>query len=104
MLTLTIKKKWFDMILSGEKPEEYRSITPYWTKRFQTIDLLDEYGNPTIYMVTVKFRNGYSAKSPAFEADVHLSVHRGFEVWGAKPGEIYYVLNIDKIYGIEAGG
>ena len=24
MLTLPIKKKWFDMILSGEKKEEYR--------------------------------------------------------------------------------
>lgn len=26
MLTLPIKKKWFDMILSGEKREEYRDI------------------------------------------------------------------------------
>lgn len=24
MLTLPIKKKWFDMIVSGEKKEEYR--------------------------------------------------------------------------------
>ena len=29
MLTLPIKKKWFDMILSGEKKEEYREIKPY---------------------------------------------------------------------------
>jgi len=33
-LKLTIKKKWFDMILSGEKTEEYREIKPYWTFRF----------------------------------------------------------------------
>lgn len=26
MLTLPIKKKWFDMILSGEKREEYKYI------------------------------------------------------------------------------
>ena len=26
MLTLPIKKQWFDMILSGEKKEEYREI------------------------------------------------------------------------------
>ena len=26
MLILPIKKKWFDMILSGEKKEEYREI------------------------------------------------------------------------------
>ena len=29
MLTLPIKKKWFDMILSGEKKEEYREIKPF---------------------------------------------------------------------------
>ena len=34
MLTLPIKKKWYDMILSGEKKEEYREQKPYYTKRF----------------------------------------------------------------------
>lgn len=34
MLTLPIKKKWYDMILSGEKKEEYREIKPYYTTRF----------------------------------------------------------------------
>lgn len=29
MLTLTIEKKWFDMILSGEKTEEYRELKRY---------------------------------------------------------------------------
>ncbi len=33
VLNLTLKKKWFDMILSGEKKEEYREIKPYWLKR-----------------------------------------------------------------------
>ena len=31
-LQLTLKKKWFDLILSGEKKEEYREIKPYWEK------------------------------------------------------------------------
>ena len=35
MLTIPIKKEWFDMIKSGEKPEEYREMSPYWTKRFE---------------------------------------------------------------------
>ena len=34
-LILPIKKKWFDMILSGEKKEEYREIKSYWEKRFK---------------------------------------------------------------------
>ena len=33
MLILPIKKKWFDMIRSGEKKEEYREIKSYWTSR-----------------------------------------------------------------------
>lgn len=33
-LILPIKKKWYDMISSGEKEEEYREIKPYWTSRF----------------------------------------------------------------------
>ena len=33
MLTLPIKRKWFDMILSGEKKEEYREIKPYYESR-----------------------------------------------------------------------
>ena len=32
-LVLTMKKKWFDMILSGEKKEEYRLFKPYWLIR-----------------------------------------------------------------------
>lgn len=35
MLVLPIKGKWFDMILAGEKKEEYRNYSPYWIKRLQ---------------------------------------------------------------------
>lgn len=42
MLTLPIKKKWFDMIKSGEKKEEYREIKPYYASRFLVTLLLVE--------------------------------------------------------------
>lgn len=32
-LILHLKKRWYDMIKSGEKPEEYRAMTDYWLKR-----------------------------------------------------------------------
>lgn len=32
-LHLNLKKKWFDMILSGEKKEEYRDIKGFWFNR-----------------------------------------------------------------------
>lgn len=33
ILTLTIDKQWFDMVVSGKKKEEYRVIKGYWAKR-----------------------------------------------------------------------
>ncbi len=36
-LTLPIQRKWFQMILSGEKLEEYREIKPYYDVRFQNV-------------------------------------------------------------------
>lgn len=33
VLTLTVSKQWFDMILAGEKTEEYRAIKSYWINR-----------------------------------------------------------------------
>lgn len=41
-LHLTLKKKWFDMILSGEKKEEYREIKQYWIRRLIMEDLCYE--------------------------------------------------------------
>ena len=33
VLTLTVSKQWFDMIMAGEKTEEYREIKAYWINR-----------------------------------------------------------------------
>lgn len=34
ILKLTLCRKWFDMILRGEKTEEYRDVKVFWTRRF----------------------------------------------------------------------
>lgn len=34
IISIPIKRKWFDMIVSGEKKEEYRAIVPHWINRF----------------------------------------------------------------------
>ena len=74
MLVLPIKKKWFDMIKSGEKKEEYREIKPYWTKRFchALYDL--ELGNSskTLYkgQGTVIFQNGYQKNAPKIKCEM----------------------------------
>lgn len=50
VLTLTVSKQWFDMIVAGEKKEEYRTIKGYWTVR-----LYDVFAkNPTKYLMDKK--------------------------------------------------
>lgn len=91
MLTLPIKKKWFDLILSGEKREEYRKISPYYTSRFQNLFHADTDAKE------ICFRNGYSSTSPSFVAVCTLDIGEGKEEWGAEPGQIYYRLHVKRI-------
>ena len=86
MLTLTIKKKWFDMIVSGQKKEEYREIKPYYTSRFREIKMFD--------IITVIFRNGYKKDSQSLKCKVECSKGFGKSEWGAEPNKEYYVLKI----------
>lgn len=97
MLTLQIKRKWFDMIVSGEKKEEYREIKPYYTKRFQSIGLLDRYGLPTVSIEKVVLKNGYSSDSRQALVDVTIDIKQGKSEWGAEPNQEYYCLLIKKI-------
>lgn len=89
MLTLPIKKKWFDMIVSGEKQEEYRNITPRYTTMFQ--NAADKNG-----CFWCLLRNGYSLKSPAIKVYVAVNIGSGKSEWGAEPDEKYFVLRILK--------
>lgn len=97
MLILPIKKKWFYMILTGEKREEYRDIKPYYTTRLNKIfNMVDDI--PLDHAkAQVRFTNGYGYKVPAFIADCHLEKRTGRKEWGAEPDKEYYVLVIEKI-------
>lgn len=92
MLTLPIKKKWFDMILSGEKKEEYRKATNYYYTRFT--NLFHAFNSD---VKPICFRNGYSANSPSFVAHCSFSLGTGKEEWGAESDQEYYVLKIHSI-------
>lgn len=80
VLDLVVSKQWFDMIVSGEKTEEYREIKPYWIKRLVNQDAdsgfigLDEHGIKTVIYgeleyisyTYVRFFHGY-AKKPSVD-------------------------------------
>lgn len=100
MLILPIKKQWFDMILSGEKKEEYREIKPYYQSRFKSVFEMGPHsfipsGNEE---KQIMFRNGYNKNSPSFIADCTLDIKTGKEEWGAVKGIEYYVLKIHRVY------
>lgn len=98
MLTLPIARKWYDMILSGEKTEEYREIKPYYNSRFRRLFDMDESNNPTgLDEHQIVFRNGYSRDSPSFTADCTLTKGKGHPEWGAEPHKQYWILNIHRI-------
>ena len=108
MLTLRIKKKWYDMILSGKKKEEYRDIKPYYDARIMNAfgaiwvnnklvsGLFEEFRKEI--PVKVLFINGYHKDAPRFIADCTMDVGVGKEEWGAEPGKRYYILKIENIY------
>ena len=110
MLTLTIEKKWFDMILSGEKTEEYRELKRYYDSRFRNAAMLKNQEYPANVsefrnlaatvdqdIGTVRFRNGYAPDAPCFLADCKLTVGEGKPEWGAVPGTEYYILKMKNV-------
>lgn len=110
MLILPIKRKWFDLIKSGEKKEEYREIKPYYTSRFvnvfgtktgveeSTEEESREVASPhSLLTVPVIFRNGYSSASPELRCECGLRTGIGREEWGAVPGVWYYILEIKSV-------
>lgn len=111
MLILPIKKEWFDMILSGEKKEEYREIKPYWTIR-----LLHELGYtikdinkilPTmkgihyVFDDWVMLKNGYGKNARKMIVECAVSIGTGKKEWGAVPEKEYYVFEIMDIVAVE---
>lgn len=105
MLTLPIKKKWFEMILSGEKKEEYRDRSRYYHQRFWPY--LGQYKNGETdewkrREVTIRFRNGYSSDSRSFVAVCTIDTGQGRPEWGAEPGKNYYRLQIKRIISKQA--
>lgn len=95
MLTLPIKKKWYCMIQSGEKLEEYREDTPYYAARFTRYE-----GRP----VHLLLRNGYRADSHTLEAVVIPRRRAGAKPeWGGDPEKVCWVLEITDIIQDETG-
>lgn len=119
-LKLSLKQKWFFMTKQLIKPEDYRSITPYWCNRFILVDgerkpkswWLKKKDHPhfiewIISNIEIKAFSfaffdynimtlGYP-KSTDTERIIKfehkgIEIHTGNPEWGAEPGKLYFVI------------
>lgn len=79
ILHLPLMAKWYEMIESGEKPEEYRKNKPYWQKRL----LSSKYD-------AVKFRYGYTPRTMTFLIK-KIRLGKGKKKWGAGDDEVFII-------------
>lgn len=123
-LKLTLKRKWFDMIKSGEKKEEYREIKPYWFVRLvfqfekvfkyctgydwhdnfyrnEGVDHICKNKSSMIGFIPVdevQFFNGayFSESLPNFNIEcTGIRIGTGREEWGAEKGKNYFVIELN---------
>lgn len=105
ILYLSLKKKWFDMIYSGDKKEEYREFKEYWIKRFGYYSSPKDYETgyydeemnslPDIFC----FTNGYGKQRPHFYIEVlEWSVDKSnHPEWGGNTKDIQFVFKLGSI-------
>ena len=109
MIILHLKKKWFDLIKSGEKKEEYRKLNNYYIKRLAP-GYRVLYGPPgfvffneqtyqmkkILLIENVKLVLGYPKKDDTTKEIIFkkalLSIGNGKEEWGANPNEYYLII------------
>lgn len=102
MLTLPIKRQWFDEILLGTKTIEYREIKPYWTSRFMKVTVIEgdpeeavwklkrRFNGQNVYFDAL-FRNGYEPDSPFFIAECYVDIGPGEPEWSYSYEEFFRV-------------
>ena len=113
-LHLNLKRQWYDMILSGEKKEEYREIKQYWIDRLVAAIWSSEFsqlshedrirhhlGEDKIQFEifdTITFSNGYSKDRDSFVIELKsIEIKEGNSKWGAIPGEKYFCLQLGEV-------
>ena len=108
---LPIKRKWFDMILSGEKKEEYREVKPYWVRRL--LCDMSAYGDPMPVVegyyekpegkTTLTLTAGYGKDKPRIVIEwLNIDIGHPKPEW-CEPGTtgLWFVLHLGKIIEVK---
>lgn len=120
ILHLTLKKKWFDLIASGKKKEEYRELKDYWGYRLcykvpvpsggyltkwqklRTGDrecLSDDFIPNFENFDIIRFRNGYGKNAPVMDVECN-GIEIGCGKYEGANGESF-IIKLGKILSIK---
>lgn len=125
ILDLSLMFVWYGMIDTGEKPEEYREIKPYWFMRLIDYDsemYMDNNPIPTYFgnsapfdtpakailwdmdmagalefkqFTHIRFRRGYTKTTMLFEIK-SISIGIGNPQWGAPEDKEVFIIKLGK--------
>lgn len=115
ILDLPLKAKWYEMIESGNKKEEYREIKKYWIGRLAKCGGRNSYEKTGFYCkkaicfscitrgngfhpkeyTHVRFRFGYTKRTMLFELE-SITIGVGNTNWGAPDNECVFILKLGK--------
>ena len=99
-LTLSLKKKWFDMIKAGVKKEEYRdgSMSFYWANRLRertkTSDglIYGDFKHFDRLVFTLGYPKADDTERRLTFKNPRIRIDEGKPEWGAIPGKLYFVI------------
>lgn len=116
VLDLVLKRRWWNLIASGDKSEEYRLVKRYWILRlinkeyhrsFVSDDIVTDFmawynftklDHNVIFRDynVVCFRLGYTNIKMSFKIESIKVKHSEFcnTTWGAEPDEFYFVIKL----------
>lgn len=122
ILDLILKGKWYDMIASGEKPEEYRDITHHWMQRLflqgdyfylwkpfheyaMDAEMIDRLKNQIYGTSEMRFRDydavcfhrGYTKTTMTF-AIKYITIGMGNPLWGAPTDKEIFIIKLGERY------
>lgn len=91
ILPLVLKGKWYDMIASGIKKEEYRDYKPFWINR-----LIRFYNKTWDKKHIVSFSLGYKKADMFFEINCVYRYNKSDHPEWGEPETPHYVIKLGK--------
>lgn len=104
ILTLPLKKKWFDLIKAGIKKEEYRECSDYWISRFKFVGshpncigerrvmISCDHLNCDRLVFTLGYPKAGDTERRLEFRNPKIRIDEGKPEWGAEPNKLYFVI------------